>query len=81
LSRILELRGISFVEPADFMPAGKIVLVQLDKMTVRMIQGMPLQNLQWSTEGGMVVNMKVMQILVPQIRADQDGNCGVVVGA
>jgi uncharacterized linocin/CFP29 family protein len=78
--RLLELRGIEFVQPCDFMPANTVVLVQLTPDVIRMVEGMPLQNLQWKTEGDLVLNMKVMQILVPQIRADQDGNCGVIHG-
>jgi hypothetical protein len=78
--RLLELRGIEFVQPCDFMPANTVVLVQLTPDVIRMVEGMPLQNLQWKTEGDLVLNMKVMQILVPQVRADQDGNCGVIHG-
>jgi hypothetical protein len=35
---------------------------------------------EWQTEGGLITKYKVMTIQVPQVRADQDGNSGIVHG-
>ena len=45
---------------------------------VSMVEGLPIQTLEWDSEGGMVVNFKVMTILVPQIRNDQTLRSGIV---
>ena len=48
---------------------------------VRLVQGMPLQNVEWTTEGKWITKYKVLTIAVPQIRSDQEGHCGVVHGS
>jgi hypothetical protein len=43
-----------------------------------MVNGMPIRSIEWNTEGGMIMNYKVMTIQVPQIRADQNNRTGIV---
>jgi uncharacterized linocin/CFP29 family protein len=76
--RILAISGIVDVKVCDKFAAGTVVLVQLTEDVIRMVEGLPLTNVEWETQGGMITHMKVMTISVPQIRTDQDGNCGVV---
>ena len=45
---------------------------------IRLIDGMPITNIQWKTEGDFVSNFKVMTIQVPQIRSDYNGKTGIV---
>lgn len=75
--RILEIGGIEFIKVADYMTADEVIMVQLTQDTVRMVNAMPIAPIQWDVKGGMVKKFKVWCIKVPQIRADQDGNCGV----
>lgn len=75
--RLLKINGIQEIVPVDRLTANNAVLVQLKKETVRIINGMPIRNLQWNTEGGMVNKFKVMTIRVPQLRSDWNGNCGI----
>lgn len=77
--RILGISGINEVKVADKCPAGKCVLVETQSSTVRVVEGLPIQTIEWQVGGGMTTNYKVMTIMVPQIRADQEGNCGVTV--
>lgn len=76
--RLLKIGGIVDVKVADQMTANHVVMVELQPQTARMVVGMQPTNLQWDTEGGMGLNFKVMAIMVPQLRADQDGNCGII---
>jgi uncharacterized linocin/CFP29 family protein len=76
--RILKISGIQGVKVIDRMTADNVVLVEMNTSTVRLVRGMGIQNVEWNTEGGMVSKFKVMTIQVPQIRADQDGNSGIV---
>lgn len=76
--RIMKLDGIEEVAVSDYLPDSNVVLVQMRKETVRLVQGLGLTNVQWSTEGNFVNKFKVFTIQVPQIRSDQSGNCGIV---
>ena len=76
--RLMAISGIRNIKVIDFMPADTVLLVQMTSDVVRVVRGMGLQNVEWSTEGNMVTKYKVMTIQVPQIRADQEGKCGIV---
>ena len=76
--RLESISGIKSIRVADQCPAGKIVVCQATVETVAMVQGEPLQNIQWDIEGGFQINFKAFQIAVPLIRADAQGRCGVV---
>jgi hypothetical protein len=76
--RILKIDGITGVKVIDTLPANTVLLVQMTSDVVRLVRGMGIQNVQWSQEGGMITKYKVMTIQVPQVRADQAGNSGIV---
>lgn len=76
--RILQVDGIQDVKVIDKMTAGAILLVAMQSDVVRIIQGLPINTIQWDSSGGLMVHFKVMVILVPQIRSDQDNRSGVV---
>lgn len=79
--RLLDIEGIEAVTVIDQLaPIGgkeQVVLAQMREETVRMVTGLPLQTVEWSEQGGMLFNFKIITIDVPQIRADQNGRCGV----
>lgn len=77
--RILEVDKINAIQVADWLTADRVVLVQMQQSTARMIDGLSLTTVQWNAEGGMLLHYKVMAIQVPQIRAEQDGKCGLAV--
>jgi hypothetical protein len=76
--RIMKIAGIKGIKVIDTLAAGTVLLVQMTTDTVRLIRGMGVQVVEWMTEGQFITKYKVMTIQVPQIRADQDGNCGVI---
>jgi uncharacterized linocin/CFP29 family protein len=81
--RLGMIEGIQGVKTLDYLAASgtfKMVLVQMTSDVVRMVEGMPITTLQWESKGGMQINFKVMTIATPQIRADFNNNCGIVVG-
>ena len=57
--------------------ANNVVMVQLTEDVVRVIEGLPLTNVEWTSPGNMIFNFKIMTITVPQLRADQEGNSGI----
>lgn len=78
LQRLKEIPGIIDVKPADRLTANNVVLVQLTSDVVDMIDGIQPMVVQWEEQGGMVLNFKVMAIMVPRIKIDAEGHCGVV---
>jgi hypothetical protein len=79
--RIKQIEGIKEVKTADFMTAGNVVLVEMDTQTVRAVNGMQVQVVQWKSEGQFVNHFKVITIQVPQVRSDQNGRSGIVHGS
>jgi len=77
-SRLNEVRGLIDIKVADKLTADNVVLVQMSSDVVRWVEGLAMQTVEWQTEGNMIYHFKVMTIGVPQIRADQEGNSGLV---
>ena len=75
--RILALANVDEVKVLDTLAADNVLLVQLTPDVVRMVDGMPMTNVQWGTKGEMLQNFKIMTIMIPQFRVDQDNNSGV----
>lgn len=79
--RILAVDGISAVRRLDYLTSGyQLLLVQMTADVARAVNGMDITTVQWESQGGMRLNFKVMAIQVPQLRADFNGNCGIVHG-
>jgi uncharacterized linocin/CFP29 family protein len=76
--RILKISGIQDIKVADRLTDDNVVMVQMTSNVVRIVNGMPIQNVEWKSEGGFVGNYKVMTIQVPQIRSDYNGNTGLI---
>jgi len=79
--RVAAIEGIGGVTSADHLTGYQAVLVQMTSDVIRVVVGMEITTIQWDTNGGLQKNFKVMGILVPQVRADQNANTGIVVGA
>lgn len=78
-SRLLQIPDIVDIRRLDYLTSGyQLVFVQMTPDVARAVIGMDVTTVQWPTVGGMQLNFKVMAIMVPQIRADYDGNCGVL---
>lgn len=77
MQRIIELPDIIGVKPADKLTANNVLLVQMTKSNVDMAVGMQPTVVAWETQGGMVLNFKVMAIMVPRIKLDHGNRSGV----
>ena len=76
--RILGVSGILDVKVADKLTASNVVLAQMTSDVVRIVNGLEITTVEWQTLGGMRAHFKVMAILIPQIRSDQESKSGVV---
>lgn len=79
--RLRAIEGISDVRRLDFWTPStpyQMILVQMTPDVARAVVGMNMTTIQWESQGGMRLNFKVMCIMVPQLRADYNGNCGIL---
>ena len=76
--RILKISNIQDIVVVDTLTSDNIVMLQLSTDTIRIVRGLGLQSVQWATEGNFVNKYKVLTIQVPQIRADQNNNTGLL---
>jgi uncharacterized linocin/CFP29 family protein len=81
--RLIAINGINGVRTLDHLATSgtfALVLCQMTSDVIREVIGMDITTVQWESEGGMRLNFKVMAIMVPQLRADFNGNTGIVHG-
>lgn len=76
--RLLKIDQLQEINVVDRLPADNIILVTMQKEVVDFVDGLPMQNIQWDSDGGMVHHFKVMTIMVPRIRADFNDRSGIV---
>lgn len=77
--RIMQIDGIERIVTVDRMPANNVVLVQLTADVVDLATAQGITPLQWSNNGGMVEQYKVMAVWAPRCKSDYDGKCGITV--
>lgn len=80
-ARLSAIEGIEGIQTADFLENYDMVLVQMTPDVVRVVVGMEMTAIQWESQGGMQQDFKVMTIMVPQLRADQNSRTGIVYGS
>jgi len=76
--RILAIEGIQSIRTADLLTANHLLMVNLMSDTVRLLQAVPLTNIEYSAEGPWATNYSVFTIQVPQIRSDAKDQMGLV---
>lgn len=82
LRMLQDIPRITSVEQADYLSTGfRLLLVQMSSDVVRVVNGMEMTTLQWAEQGGLNLRYKVMTIMVPQLRCDQNDQTGIVDGA
>lgn len=79
--RLKKIEGIQDVRTLDYLTNYDLILVQITPDVCRLVVGMEITTVQWETKGGMLQNFKVMAIMVPHLRADYNGNMGLVHGS
>lgn len=78
MDRVKQISGIIDVKPLDKLADDNVLLVQMTSNVVDLIVGEQTTTVEWPTEGGMVLNFKVMAIMVPRIKSDYVNNSGLV---
>ncbi len=78
IERLREVPFLEEIKVADFLTADNILMIQMTSDVVDMVVGQGITTVQWETQGGFQVNFKVMALMVPRIKADQDGRSGII---
>ena len=79
--RLMEIENLDDIKVVDTLPNNNVVLVQMQKETVQLVQGLGLTTVQWAVEGEFLTHYKILLIELPMIRATQDGKSGIVHGS
>ncbi len=77
--RIMKIDGIQGIKVVDRLAANKVLLIQMTSDTVDLIDGMPIQNVEWNSEGRFVHHYKVMTIQIPRIKSDYLNQSGIIL--
>ena len=77
LQRLQATGRLSLVGTSSKLAADNVLLIQPSTDVVKLIEGEPLQTVQWDVHGGFQINFKAFTIQVPLIRSDIDGNSGI----
>ncbi len=75
--RILEVDGLGVIQTVDQLTADNIVMVQGTRDVAEMVQGEPLQTVQWEINGGFTINFKAFTIMVPLVKSTASGDSGI----
>lgn len=74
---IRKLPGMASVQMLDYLTGNQLLLVERSSSVARIVMGMDITTVQWQENGGATEKFRVMAMMVPQLKVDQDGNCGV----
>ena len=77
LERILAIPEIEVVRGTSNLTGSNVVLVQLTRDVVDVVDGIQPMPVQWESQGGFVVHFKVLAIMIPRVKADAKGQCGI----
>lgn len=77
--RLMATGRISKIGTSSKLATDKIVMVQPSSDVVKLIEGEPLQTVQWDVHGGFQINYKAFTIQVPLIRSDIENKSGIYV--
>lgn len=77
LQRVLEMPMIKAVRPTTQLTGSNVVMVQMTSDVIDIIDGLQPTPVMWESHGGMMVHFKVMAIMVPRLKSDANGNCGI----
>lgn len=78
LQRIKEVPGIADVKSAEQLTGTNVVLVQMSRDVVDLVNGVQPTTIQWSSGDGMVQHFKIIAIMPPRFKSDYNNQCGIV---
>jgi len=80
LQRMMSMRQVSNIHPADYLSAGEIVAVQMTPNVIDLALHSLNTLVEWTSDDGMSHNFKVMTIAVPRVKSTYAGKSGICYG-
>lgn len=78
MQRLQNITSIKAVRVADRLPAGNLALVQMTSDVVDLAIAQALIPVEWSTNGGMTTQYKILTAMAPRLKPDANKSLGVV---
>lgn len=78
--RLLKIPALQAVVTVDFMPATKVVLVQMTSDVLDVVVGQPPTIIPWTSASGFTFYNMIMAIMVPRVKQDYNGKTGICIG-
>lgn len=75
--RLMKIDAIQSIKTSEFLPPRTMVMLEMNQQTIQAITGMDITTVQWQTEGGFEIHFKVLCMLLPRLKSDFYGNCGI----
>lgn len=77
------IEGVVTVPWLQFLTGNPytLLMVEMKPRTIREIIACDITTMQWESHGGWMMNFKVLCSMTPQLRADQNLNCGINHGS
>jgi len=76
--RLMAIDGVNDIQVIDRLPADNVLFVEMSTQVVEWVNGLDIQNIEWTSEGGWVHHYKVIAIQLPRIKSDQRGQSGII---
>ncbi len=76
--RIEQLAGVDRIVVADRITNDSVSIVSMTRQTVDLAIAQDITTVQWTQNGGMTEQFKVMACWVPRVKSDFDGRSGLV---
>lgn len=77
LQRVLEIPEIAYVKSNMFLTGSNVVLVQLTRDVIDVIDGIQPRLIEWQTMGDMVTEFRVIAMVLPRIKRDYENQSGI----
>lgn len=77
LQRVLEIPGIMGVRATTQLTGTNVLMVQMTRDVIDVVDGLQPTPVMWESHGGLMLHFKVMAIMVPRLKSDFNGNCGI----
>jgi hypothetical protein len=78
MERVLKIPQIAAVRPSEHLTGDEVIMVQMTSDVVDLIDGIQPTVVMWESNGGFLLNFKVLAIVVPRIKSTAEEQCGII---
>ena len=80
MQRLLAIPGITAVKEAPELADSSVLLVQMDRSTVDLAIAEEVNSFDYSNDGGRSTFFRVQAVMTVRVKAEKNGQCGIVHG-